>query len=131
MPCIGTTSRVLALCTILGALDDTEYPSRCLALYLLGPSRRRPVPRALGNLYLSAEIAPPSYQMVDCTPFLLNREELNRMVPDLMVRDKPPARIVEEVCLTRITADERVQKSAFSGDCLVSCRLPAPVDGFE
>ncbi|CAN7948803.1 unnamed protein product [Ixodes pacificus] len=108
MPCIDTMSRVLALRTILGVLDDTEHPARCLALYFLDPSRRRLVPRALGNPYPSAEITPPFYQTV-----VTFQEDLGRMVPDLMVRDEPPARIVEEVCLMRITTDERVRANTF------------------
>ncbi|CAN7950805.1 unnamed protein product, partial [Ixodes pacificus] len=126
MPCVDTMSRVLALRTILGVLDDTEHPARCLALYFLGPSRRRLVPRALGNRYPSAEITPPFYQTV-----VSFQEDLRRVVQDLMVRDEPPARIVEEVCLTQITADERVGANAFSWDSLVSRCLPEPVEDLE
>lgn len=86
MPCIDTMSSVLALRAILGVLDDTGHPARCLALYFLGPSRRRLVPRAIGNLYPSAEITPPFYQAVV-----------------LMVRDEPTAGIVEQVYLMQIT----------------------------
>ncbi|CAN7949002.1 unnamed protein product, partial [Ixodes pacificus] len=126
MPCIDTMSRVLALRTILGVLDDTEHPARCLALYFLGPSHRRLVPQALGNLYPSAEITPPFYQTV-----VTFQDDLGRMVPDLMVCDEPPARIVEEVCLTRITGDERVRANAFPWDSLVSRRLPGPAEDLE
>ncbi|CAN7949855.1 unnamed protein product, partial [Ixodes pacificus] len=126
MPCIDTMSQVLAPRTILGVLDDTEHPARCLALYFLGPSRRGLVPRALGNLYPSAEITPPFYQTV-----VSFQEDLCRMVPDLIVRDEPPARIVENVCLTLITADERVRANAFSWDSLVSRRLPGPMEDLE
>ncbi|KAM7288774.1 hypothetical protein ISCGN_028957 [Ixodes scapularis] len=108
MPCVSTVCRLLSLRTVLGVFDDTDHPARSLALYFLGPSRRVLVPRALGNLYPSAEATPPFYQAV-----VACQEELRRALPDLEVREVPPARVVEELCVTRITREQRDRANAF------------------
>ncbi|KAM7298415.1 hypothetical protein ISCGN_019010 [Ixodes scapularis] len=126
MPCVSTVCRLLSLRTVLGVLDDTDHPARSLALYFLGPSRRVLVPRALGNLYPSAEATPPFYQAV-----VACQEELRRALPDLEVREVPPARVVEELCVTRITREQRDRANAFPWTWLVSRRLPGPVEDFE
>ncbi|KAM7306538.1 hypothetical protein ISCGN_010241 [Ixodes scapularis] len=126
MPCVSTVCRLLSLRTVLGVLDDTDHPARSLALYFRGPSRRVLVPRALGNLYPSAEATPPFYQAV-----VACQEELRQALPDLEVREVPPARVVEELCVTRITREQRDRTNAFPWTWLVSRRLPGPVEDFE
>lgn len=126
MPCLDTMPRLLALRTVLGVLEDSDHPARSLALYFLGPSRRALVPRALGNLYPSAEFTPPFYQAV-----VGIHGELQRAFPDLVIRDEQPTRIVEEICSQRITPEERNRAGAFPWASLVSRRLPGPVEEFE
>lgn len=50
--------------------------------------------------------------------------ELMRRLPDLAVRNVPPARVVEGVFVPRVTAKEKRRATAFSWLSLVPCRLP-------
>ncbi|KAH7956791.1 hypothetical protein HPB52_012784 [Rhipicephalus sanguineus] len=78
LPCLATTAQLLALKTVLGVLDDVAAPARPLAMFFLGPLRRALVPRALGNLYPSAENTPPYYKAL-----VALFRELTTVDPDL------------------------------------------------
>ncbi|CAN7996042.1 unnamed protein product [Ixodes hexagonus] len=126
MPCIDTMCKLFALRSILSVLDDTGHPARSLALYFLGPSRRTLVPRALGNLYPSAESAPPFYRAV-----VSFHKELRQLLPGIAVRVEPPARVVEEVCSARVTPEVRDRANGFPWGLLVSRRLPSQAEDIE
>ncbi|KAH7935099.1 hypothetical protein HPB52_003959 [Rhipicephalus sanguineus] len=117
LPCIGTMAQLLALRTVLGILDDVGAPARPLAMLFLGPLRRTLVPRALGNLYPSAEITPAYYRAL----VALSRE-LTALDPDLNPREVPPARLCEQLVSARTTLNS--PPPTFPWLELTSGRLP-------
>lgn len=120
---MSTSCCLFALRNVFSILSDVDAPARKLVLYWLGTSRRILVPRALGNMYPTAEFSPPFYVKI-----VRQYSELMSLFPDVNVSDSPVSRLCEELCKARASSTARPPTPSCAALVQAARMLPAAQD---